>query len=332
MRNAMKRLEGELWMPGFCLMRTGLVVDGDPTFEQWQECGRAIRYMEGAVQWWIGDWLNDGERHYGESYTRALEATGFEYQTAANYKYVAGRVDVSRRREKLPWSHHAEVAALEDADQDKMLGQAEAEGWTRAQLREAVRTRKRLAARETAGSFPDGTFAVVLADPPWLYEPGTTTANREIDNHYPTLSLEQIRSLQDDRGRPVQKLFAPDCVLFCWTTSPKLDEGMEVVRAWGFTYRTNLVWVKDKIGMGYYARQRHEQLLVAARGNLPVPPPEARPDSVIEAPRGRHSQKPEAVYGLLEAMYPGLPKVELFARGGRPGWAAWGNQAGGQAA
>ncbi len=78
--------------------------------------------------------------------------------------------------------------------------------------------------------------------------------------------------------------------------------------------------------MGYYFRQRHELLYVATRGAMPAPAPAARVDSVIEAPRQAHSAKPDSVYEVIERMYPTLPRVELFARQRREGWAAWGNQ------
>jgi N6-adenosine-specific RNA methylase IME4 len=122
---------------------------------------------------------------------------------------------------------------------------------------------------------------------------------------------------------------ADDAVLYLWATSPKLAEALQVIDAWGFTYRTNAVWDKGVIGMGYYFRQQHELLLVAARGELPVPEPSARPSSVIRAPRGKHSAKPVEVYDLLEAMYPeftNADRVELFARESRAGWAAWSNE------
>lgn len=107
----------------------------------------------------------------------------------------------------------------------------------------------------------------------------------------------------------------------------KLTEALQVMDAWGFDYRTCMVWVKDRIGMGYYARQRHEILLIGRRGNLPVPEPADRPDSVIEAPLGRHSEKPSIVAETIVRMYPHLPRVELFARQARLGWDAWGNEA-----
>lgn len=163
-------------------------------------------------------------------------------------------------------------------------------------------------------------FPVVYADPPWRYE-HAVSVSREIENQYPTMSLEEICAL------PVDDVVTPDAILFLWTTSPKLEESMRVIAAWGFSYRTCFVWVKDKIGMGYYARQRHELLLVAKRGDIPTPPPTSRFDSVIEAPRNEHSEKPDAVYEMIETMYPDLPKIEFFARNRRAGWEAWGNQA-----
>lgn len=165
----------------------------------------------------------------------------------------------------------------------------------------------------------DKRYSVIYADPPWRYEYSISNS-REIENHYPTMDLEQICLL------PVPDIAAQDAILFMWTTSPKLEESMQVIRAWGFNYRTCLVWVKDKIGMGYYARQRHELLLIAKRGDIPPPDTDARFDSVIEAPRQAHSEKPHVVYDMIEAMYPEFDRIELFARNKRAGWDSWGNQ------
>lgn len=163
-------------------------------------------------------------------------------------------------------------------------------------------------------------YRVLYADPPWRYE-HVKTENRSIENQYPTMELDEIKSLEVPA--------AGDAVLFLWATSPKLTEALEVMDAWGFTYRTCMVWVKDKIGMGYYARQRHEMLLIGTRGSLPTPEPSNRPDSVVEADRGRHSEKPDVFYKLIETMYPeyeGL-RIELFARQERDGWEPWGFEA-----
>ncbi len=169
-----------------------------------------------------------------------------------------------------------------------------------------------------------GRFPVIYADPPWKYE-HTPSESREIENQYPTMEFEEIRELD------VASVTTDDAILFCWATAPKLDEALSVIKAWGFSYRTCMVWDKEKIGMGYFARQQHELLLIAMKGEVPAPPPEARPPSVYREPRGEvHSRKPERFYELIEAMYAELPKLELFCRTPRHGWSAWGNQSDGQ--
>ena len=167
-------------------------------------------------------------------------------------------------------------------------------------------------------------YSVLYADPPWRYD-FAVSSSREIENQYPTMETQDICDL------PVPSITDTDAVLFLWATSPKLLESLRVMEAWGFAYKTCMVWVKDKIGMGYYARQRHEILLIGTRGHLPTPEPSNRPDSVIMAPRDKHSAKPVRAYELLESMYPGLPKVEIFCRSPREGWSSWGNQAQGGA-
>lgn len=198
----------------------------------------------------------------------------------------------------------------------------------RSEIRRAERLEKvaALATPEAAADDDARRFPVLYVDPPWQYEYAETEA-RAIENQYPTMDLDAICKLEIG-GRRIQDIATDDAVLFLWATNPKLPEALKVLGAWGFEYRTNLVWVKDKIGMGYYARQQHELLLIAKRGNLPVPEPSSRPASVICSPRGEHSAKPVELYEVIERMYPTLPKVELFARRRRDGWEAWGNQSG----
>ena len=168
--------------------------------------------------------------------------------------------------------------------------------------------------------FPNDKFTLIYADPPWKYE-FTQTENRAVENHYPTMTLEELKSL------PIPNTTENDCVLLLWATAPKNSEAIELMKAWGFTYRSNFVWVKDKLGMGYYSRVQHELLLVGVKGKPRTPAPSNRPSSVIYAPRTKHSEKPELVYGLIEKMYPGFKKIELFARKARPGWKVWGAEA-----
>lgn len=162
-------------------------------------------------------------------------------------------------------------------------------------------------------------YSVIYADPPWRYE-HSETESRVIENQYPTMSLDDICAL----NIPAHD----DCVLFLWTTSPKLDEGLLVLKAWGFAYRTCAIWDKGKIGMGYYFRQQHELLLVGTKGNLPTPEPSNRPSSVLSYKRGKHSEKPAEIAEIIEKMYPEFDKLEMFCRSPRVGWDVWGNQSG----
>ena len=167
-----------------------------------------------------------------------------------------------------------------------------------------------------------GKFPVIYADPPWRYE-FAETENREIENHYPTMTIDDICAMD------ISEISTDDSVLFMWATSPKLEEALRVINAWGFTYVTCAIWDKEKIGMGYYFRQQHELLLVAKKGNIPAPIPAARVKSVLSYKRGEHSSKPEEFYSIIEDMYPEYKKLELFCRTPRDGWSVWGNQSNG---
>lgn len=125
------------------LKPTSLTFNKHLTFEEWQEIGVELRKWESGIQWWIGDWLRYGEHNYGETYSQAMKDTSLSYQTLANTVWVAGKIEPSRRREKLSFKHHSEVAGLEPVEQDALLGEAEARDWTSMELRTAVKTYKR---------------------------------------------------------------------------------------------------------------------------------------------------------------------------------------------
>jgi N6-adenosine-specific RNA methylase IME4 len=181
-----------------------------------------------------------------------------------------------------------------------------------------IERKERYAKITPASPLPHGKFDLIYADPPWQL--GTPTSPNSPEQHYPTLPTSQIAAL----AVPT----AEQAVLFLWAVSSLLPDALEVIGAWGFVYKTNLVWVKPSIGLGNYVRNRHEILLFATRGGYQTPPPDRRSDSVVEAPRGRHSEKPVRFYELIEQMYPNTRWLELFARGKpRPGWTVWGNEA-----
>jgi N6-adenosine-specific RNA methylase IME4 len=235
---------------------------------------------------------------------------------------------------ECPHCHgYVESNELEDHDQVEMVRWSHSIRTDRDIVREANLIRKRkLRARRVErlnkletiarGNVDLGIqekFPVVYADPPWRYE-HVVTESRAIENQYPTMSLNDICAL------PVGRTITDDAILFLWATSPKLEEAMRVVKSWSFEYRTNIVWDKCKIGMGYYARQQHELLLIATRGSMPAPAPDDIISSVVRIPRNGHSSKPLEFYNLIERMYPSLPKLELFCRSPQSGWSVWGNQ------
>ncbi len=191
-----------------------------------------------------------------------------------------------------------------------------AEGETRrAKIKEIIKW-----ASENNGPLPtDRRYPVIYADPAWPYDFFSTTKTPNL--HYPTMTVEEICAL------PVSEIATPDAILFIWCPNSHLAKCLEVITAWGFTYKTNIAWVKDRQGLGYWVRNRHELLLIATRGNMLTPKSNARPPSVLNAPAGRHSEKPVEAWEMIEHMYPDFPKIELFARSRRSGWDAWGNEA-----
>ncbi|MBA7471401.1 hypothetical protein ES707_06707 [subsurface metagenome] len=162
--------------------------------------------------------------------------------------------------------------------------------------------------------LPQGKFNVIYADPPWQY---SNTGFRESPAwHYPTMSIEDICAL------PVQSLVEEKAILFLWTTSAFLREGLAVCEAWGFDYKTTFVWIKNRgPRCGWYTRSKHELMFVATRGEGMYPV--IRPDSYFEAKVRGYTQKPDLVYSLIESMYPG-PYIELFATQEKQGWNNWG--------
>lgn len=170
-------------------------------------------------------------------------------------------------------------------------------------------------------SLPDGKFDIIYADPPWRFETWSEKGKgRSAEQHYPTMPLEDIKNL------PVNKLADENCILFLWAISPMLPQALDVMKSWGFKYKSSLVWVKDKVGLGYYFRARHEYLFIGANGKGKIPAVTDKWQSVIFASREEHSKKPDIVYDIIEGAYPDCKYLELFAREKHLGWEAWGNE------
>lgn len=184
-----------------------------------------------------------------------------------------------------------------------------------------------LALRQQA--LPDMRFGVILEDYEWHFKvhSAETGMDRHAANHYPTSADALTPEAIVERTRARFAVAAPDCVLFMWATIPHLAIALKVMELRGFTYKSHFAWPKDKIGLGYWVREKHELLLIGTKSNVPCVAQGQNWDSWQAAPKGNHSQKPEWQYELIEAYFPNLPKIELNARSGRPGWYAWGNEA-----
>lgn len=171
-------------------------------------------------------------------------------------------------------------------------------------------------------------YPVIYADPPWRFSVRSDVTGRDKspENHYPTMPTPEICGLLAQLGG----VAARDAVLFLWATTPMLPDGLSVLQAWGFTYVSHWIWDKEVAGTGYWGRDRHELVLIGRRGDVPAPLPGTQPETVFRARKGRHSEKPAVIAETIERLYPGVPKIELFARSPRPGWDAWGFEARGE--
>ncbi|MCL4481504.1 MAG: MT-A70 family methyltransferase [Bacteroidetes bacterium] len=175
----------------------------------------------------------------------------------------------------------------------------------------------------------DRKFSTILADPPWQFQNRTGKMAPEHKRlaRYATMSLEEIKSL------PVQEATSNPAHLYLWVPNALLFEGLEVMKAWGFTYKTNLIWYKtrkdggpDRRGVGFYFRNVTELILFGVKGKKArTLQPGRTQENIIVKQKREHSRKPDEQYELIEECSPG-PYLELFARGSRPKWICWGNQ------
>jgi N6-adenosine-specific RNA methylase IME4 len=177
-------------------------------------------------------------------------------------------------------------------------------------------------------SPPSKRYRVIYADPPWTFATYSRKGKgRSAEAHYDTMTLEDVKAL------PVAEWAADDAILLLWATDPLLDKALDVIRAWGFTYKTvGFYWAKQNAsgkgfftGLGFWTRANPEQCLLATRGHPKRKAADVK--KLVVSPRREHSRKPDEVYGYIERLAEG-PYLEMFARTSRPGWDAWGVQKG----
>ena len=171
-------------------------------------------------------------------------------------------------------------------------------------------------------------FSTILADPPWQFKnrTGKVAPEHKRLSRYETMTLNEIKEL------PVPLIAANKCHLYLWVPNALLQEGLEVMKAWGFEYKTNIVWHKirkdggpDGRGVGFYFRNTTELVLFGIRGGIRTMDPGRSQVNIIRTQKREHSRKPDELYDIIEACSPG-PYLELFARGKRKKWHQWGDQ------
>lgn len=167
----------------------------------------------------------------------------------------------------------------------------------------------------------DGPFDVILADPPWRFTSNSAAKpGRNARGHYDCLKLDEIAAL------PVRDIAAPASMLLLWTTVPFAELAFKVVNAWGYKYKSQIAWDKQRKGTGFWARNEHELLYICTRGGFPCPKPAPFNYSLIRGQLREHSRKPDQIYSDVEAAFPGTRKLEMFSRQTREGWSVFGNE------
>lgn len=273
--------EKDIIYSGFKLHKNGLQAIGTPSFEQWQECGEFIRKSTSAIQWWRGDWLNYGERTYKE-WTQEFSEDDTAYQTLRNEKYVASKIDLSRRRD-IPWSIQAEVAPFEQKEQDILLDKAEKTGMTRQQLR---KEKHRLAIEDVRpptvldknlilgdclqelAKLPDNSVDCVVTDPPYGidYQSNFRQATPQFDKLKNDKS--EAFELLDKSLELVEKKLKNNSHLYIFTSWKVYPEFRDIVQKY-FTIKNVLIWVKSGGAIGDLDADymdKYEMIIYASKG------------------------------------------------------------------
>ena len=172
------------------------------------------------------------------------------------------------------------------------------------------------------------TYSIIYIDPPWRYRVhfDDNNGSRNSNHHYKTMTDQDIIKL------PIQKIAAENCALFLWVTNPQLLLLGDIFRTWGFEFKTSaFTWVKEYpnshklfCGLGHYTRNGCESIFLGMKGRLPVKSHSVK--QVVVAPYTRHSEKPAVFRDLIVQLFGDLPRIELFARTGAPGWDSMGDQ------
>lgn len=243
---------------------------------------------------------------------------------------------LQKMKEKAPKAYEAIKGNIEDQDAenevtipgpftDRVIDPEEASGaeLDRITQDEVMETRREhYMDTMPKPELPDDRYRILYADPPWQYADKGLDDYGHAERHYNTMSIDDL-CLMGERLKPI---VADNAVLFMWATSPLLRDVFEVIRAWGFFYKTSFVWDKVKHNFGHYNSVRHELLLICTRGSCTPDAPKLF-DSVQTIERtDKHSEKPEAFRDIIDTLYTSGKRLELFSRKSVDGWDVWGDE------
>ena len=291
---------------------TGLRLQANLTREQWLGVGETLSQMDKALAWWVGDWFIYGEQNYNEDYSQGFALFEHkDYAKVTNVIRVASAFSFARRRANLSFSHHAELAAMPEVEQEQWLDRAAEEHMSHKRLRITIRE----ALPIPVISVPVGQFATIVVDPPWPYGSRAEDETHRARNPYPDLPLDDMARLEIPA--------ADDCILWLWTTNAFMHDAYHILEAWGFEPKTILTWGKDRMGLGDWLRGQTEHCILAVKGSPKVTL--TNQTTLLCGPMREHSRKPDEFYALVEVLCP-EPRLEMFARQTRDGWESHGNE------
>lgn len=300
--------------------------------DEYAAVGIALAKAGHRNMWDAGDWWNAGGKQFGVTARNRLVTQqgwkGYSRDTLKTYGSIAKRFPKPLRYLNADCAHFQTVAPLSDALALPLLERAIHGRWTinrlRIEKKRATGYRRPLTGGDVVDDLAtlirDGRkFRAILADPPWqIYR--TVGKRGASDPYYPPMTMAEIAAL------PVPKVATDTAFLFLWCPAALLKDALDVMEAWGFAYKTNAIWEKDKeFGTGFYYRMQHEHLMLGVRSKTPGHFRDKAISSVINAPRGEHSEKPPKVHSLIERACAG-PYLELFGRRHVLGWTVIGNQ------
>lgn len=246
-----------------------------------------------------------GRQAKSDTMSDLAEELGVDERTARR------RLAAKRAVESLP--------KVRAAWHDGEMGTSEAIRAARQQLKQQTKAAVAEAIRQAPLPPPSGPYGVIVIDPPWKYTNRVEDTTHRARLSYPEMSQEQIGAID------VPAFTEPDAILWLWATNAFMHDAFHLVDGWGFTAKTILTWAKDRMGTGDWLRGKTEHCILAVRGRPVVTL--TNQTTLLTGPVREHSRKPDEFYALVEALCPGS-KVEMFAREMRPGWAAWGAEAG----